>query len=253
MVRSAVGLAVVLLAPAAARAGLYYSGERFAEPPSRWAGFLLDHRLLRDAAVERPAGLPPSPLRAEYQAAAAKLERAAKAKPPTADEAADLGALYVRLGQSEQAVNILRPASRSHPDHFRLAANLGTAWQLAGDLDAAAAALDEAVRLAPENLKRFEEYHLNLVRLRLKEGKGGRTPDAPDNLFGPKLPDDAAAVVQHLALALPGDGRVLWLVAEVADQLGDPRTAAAVLDGCATAYKMTGANLLARRRAARAA
>jgi tetratricopeptide (TPR) repeat protein len=253
MVRSGLGVAVVLLAPAAARAGLYYSGETVAELPSRWAGFLLDHRNLRDAAVDRPAGLPPSPLRAEYRAAAAKLERAAKARPLTADEAADLGALLVRLGQPGQAVSVLRPAARAHPDHFRLAANLGTAWQLAGDLDAAAAARDEAARLAPEGLKRYEEYHRKLVVLRLAEGKAARVPDAPDALFGPKLPDDAAAVVQHLALALPQDGRVLWLVAEAADALGDPRTAAAILDGCATAYRMTGPNLLARRRAARAA
>lgn len=253
MVRSAVGLAVLLLvAPAAARAGLYYSGETFADGPSRWAGFLLDHRLLRDAAVEKPAGLPPSPLRAEYQAAAAKLEQLAKTRPLTADEVADLGALYLRLGQPEKAVGVLRPAARAHPDHFRLAANLGTAWQQAGDLSAAADALDEAVRLAPGKLKPFEEYHRKLVGLRLKEGKTARVPDAPDALFGDKLPDDAPAVVQHLALALPADGRLLWRVAEVADKFGDPRTAAAVLDGCATAYNMTGPSLLARRHALRA-
>ena len=245
-------LAVLLLAPAASRAGVYYSGEPFAELPSRWAGFLLDHRLLRDAAVERPVGLPPSHLRAEYRSAAAKLEAAAKARPLAADEAADLGALHIRLGEPEKAVAVLRPAARAHPDHFRLAANLGTAWQLAGDLPAAAAALDEAVRLAPDRLKPVEEYHRKLVQLRLTE-KGGRPPDAPDDLFGPKPPADAAAVVQQLALALPADGRVLWQVAEVADRLGDPRTAAAVLDGCATAYRMTGPNLLARRRAVRAA
>ena len=87
MVRSAVGLAALLLAPAAARAGLHYSGEKFADGPSRWAGFLLDHRLLRDAAVERPAGLPPSPLRAEYQTAAGKLGQLAKTRPLSADEA----------------------------------------------------------------------------------------------------------------------------------------------------------------------
>lgn len=252
MTRAVFALAAVAVAAPAARAGLYYSGETFADPPSRWAGFLLDHRLLRDAAVERPVGLPPSPLRAEYQSAAAKLEQVAKSRPPTADEAADLGALLIRLGSPEKAVNVLRPAARAHPDHFRLAANLGTAWHAAGDLDAAAAALDEAVRLAPEALKRAEEHHRKLVQLRLKE-KGGRPPDAPDALFGDPLPADAAALVQHLALALPADGRLLWQVAEVADKLGDPRTAAAVLDGCVTTYKMTGPNLMTRRRALRTA
>ena len=64
---------VLLLRPATARAGLYYSGETFAELPSRWAGFLLDHRALRAAGVDRPGNGPASPLRDEYRAAATKL------------------------------------------------------------------------------------------------------------------------------------------------------------------------------------
>src|SRR5207253_1152805 len=69
--------------------------------------------------------------------------------PLTADEAADLGALHVRFGQPEKAVELLRRIVRKNPDHFRAVANLGTAWQLAGDLSAAAECLREAVRLAP--------------------------------------------------------------------------------------------------------
>ena len=34
---------------------------------------------------------------------------------------------------------MLVPAARKNPDHFRLAANLGTAFQLSGDLDRAKA------------------------------------------------------------------------------------------------------------------
>ena len=71
-------------------------------------------------------------------------------------------------------------------------------------------------------LKPFEEYHLKLVRLRLKER--GRA-DVLDDLFGvkyagepgemaeverKKLPDNAVAVVEQLALWLPADGRLLW-------------------------------------------
>src|SRR2546423_1688981 len=82
----------------------------------------------------------------------------------------------------------------------------------------AAEYLTEAVRLAPEKAKPFEEYHLKLVRLRLKEGKAARDPAAVDDLFGvkydggpgqtaeaerKKLPDDAVAVVEQLALWLP--------------------------------------------------
>ena len=90
-VRALAALAL-LACPAGARAGLYYSGEQFAELPSRPSGFLTDHRALRAAGYERADGLP-SPLRDDYLAAAARLEKLAKARALTADETADLGAV----------------------------------------------------------------------------------------------------------------------------------------------------------------
>jgi tetratricopeptide (TPR) repeat protein len=135
-------LLFLLLLPAIADAGLYYSGETIADLPSRWPGFLLDHRALLLIAQPKPA----SPLRLRYESEAARLARKGSL---SADEAADLGALYLRLGEASKAVAVLRPAQRANPLHFRLAANLGTAWQQAGDLTQAAAALEQAVRLAP--------------------------------------------------------------------------------------------------------
>src|SRR5262245_12952504 len=173
---------VLLLAPTAARAGLYYSGEQYAELPSRLRGFLIDHRALRAAGYERPGDVSVTPLRDDYLLAAQNLAKLAKTRALTPDEAADLGAVYVRLGKHDQALAVLIPAARKTPDHFCLAANLGTAFQMTGDLDRAAEYLAEAVRLAPEKLRPFEQYHLKLLRLRLKEGK--KAPTAVDDLFG---------------------------------------------------------------------
>src|SRR5207244_12411947 len=94
--------------------------------------------------------------------------------------------------------------------------------------------LQDAVRLAPPRWKPFEEAQLKLVRLRQKEPKNTL---AIDDLFGipigpearKKLPADDVAVVQQLAVWLPGDGRLLWLLAELADAHGDVRTAAALM------------------------
>lgn len=263
---------VALSCPAAARAGLYYSGEQFAELPSRPSGFLTDHRALRAAGYARPDGLP-SPLRNDYLAAAARLEKLAKARALTADETADLGAVYVRLGQADEALNLLAPAVRTFPEHFRIAANLGTAFQLTGDLGRAATQLEEAVRLAPAKLKPFEQAHLKLVRLRAKEGKAANKPTAVDDLFGvkyvgasgeaeagaladaekKKLPADALATVQQLALWLPADARLLWQFGEVCNALGDVRSAAAALDGCVTEFALGAPDLRARRPLYRAA
>src|SRR6516225_2383532 len=110
----AVILAFVALVPAG-RAGLYYSGEPIAELPSQWRGFLLDQRLLRNIAVKTTGGGRPAPARARYQEAARQLEQARQSRRLSADELADLGALYVRLGEVTQAVDLLRNAQRSHP------------------------------------------------------------------------------------------------------------------------------------------
>jgi len=145
---------------------------------------------------------------------------------------------------------------RAHPDHFRLASNLGTAWQVQGDLAEAARALQDAVRLAPPRWKPVEEAQLRLVRLRQREPKNTL---AVDDLFGvsfvgptgkpepgkidpaarKKLPADDVAVVQQLGIWLPNDGRLLWLLAELANAHGDVRTAAAIMDGVVTESAIT--------------
>jgi hypothetical protein len=241
-----------------------------AELPSQWRGFLLDYRMLRLVAVKPAGTTTPLPIRVRYEQEAAKLSKAAKDRPLTADEAADLGALYVRLGEVGKALEVLRPAQREHPTHFRLAANLGTAWQLSGDLAQAAATLQLAVRLAPGKWLRAEELHRKLVRQRLREPAGVL---ALDDLFGiryigpsgkfeagrlvdaerKRLPSDAVALVQQLALWLPADGRLLWQLAELAGAHGDVNTAAAMLEGCVTEFGLRHPDLIAHRQAFRTA
>jgi tetratricopeptide (TPR) repeat protein len=263
--------ALVLLGLSApVRAGLYCSEEAFADLPSQWRGFLLDQRALRLLAVKPMGTTPASPLRTRYEKAVEKLTKRSAERPLTADEAADLGALHVRLGDIGRALDVLRPAQRANPSHFRLAANLGTAWQLSGDLEQAATTLQQAVRLAPGKLLRAEELHLHLVRLRKNEPRG---TVGLDDLFdirfvGPsgkyeagklaeeqrkKLPSDAAASLQQLALWLPMDARLLWQVGEMAGAHGDVGTAAATLDGCVIDFNLRAPELLDHRRLCRAA
>src|SRR5437899_1753850 len=157
---------VCLLAAAPGRAGLYYSGELMADLPSQWRGFLLDQRAVRNIAVK--AGAAMSPLRVRYQQAAAKLEKARRERKLTADELADLGALYVRLGEAAKAVDVLRSAQRDFPNHFRIAANLGTAWQAQGNLEQAAASFRLAIRLPPGNQQKAEEPQPRLIQQRAR-------------------------------------------------------------------------------------
>ncbi|HEY7309533.1 MAG TPA: DUF3299 domain-containing protein [Gemmataceae bacterium] len=265
------GIAVVvgLLACSPLRAGLYYSGERFAELPSQWRGFLLDQRGLRTIAV-KPSAAPAGPIRKHYEEESAKLAKLATGRKLTADESADLGALYVRLGNPARAVEVLRAVQRENPKHFHLIANLGTAWQMQGDLTQAAACLEQAVRLAPAKLRPVEQLHLKLVRGRASEP---RDAQGLDDLFGiryvgpsgefeagrlaetqrKRLPADVMALMQQLALWLPADGRLLWQLAELAGANGDVATAAAIMDGCVTEFGLRSDDLRRHRRAYRVA
>jgi tetratricopeptide (TPR) repeat protein len=252
-------------AAAVAQAGLYYSGERIAALPSQWRGFLLDQRALRGIAITPKKGQQPAPLRAQYLEDAKRLENLGRSRRLQAEEVADLGALYIRLGEHAKAVDILRRAQQQYPGHFHIVANLGSAWQALGDLRQAAGALREAVRLAPGNLEKAERLHLRLVEGR--ENKPASTQEL-DDLFGvrfegengtytagqlsakqaAKLPADAAAFVQQLALWLPADGRLLWQLAELANASGDVRMAAAMMDGCVTEFGMHDSSLRLHRR-----
>lgn len=254
-------------------AGLHYSGETWAELPSRWPGYLLDQRLLRQVAVRPTKETPAGATRIQYQAEVTRWTKLAALRELNADEAADLGALLVRLGEVPRALEVLRPAQRKHPLHFRLAANLGTAWQLNGDLVQAILALEQAVRLAPGRYQKAEELHLRLVRLRAKHirEKSGEQP--LDDLFGVRyvgptgkyepgklalaqrkqLPNHALASVQMLGLWLPDDARILWQLAELAGAYGDVRTSAAILDGVVTEFGLRHPDLRERRTQARSA
>ena len=268
--RLTAAVVVCLLGVAPVQAGFYYSGESFAELPSQWRGFLLDQRSLRTIAV-RPTGIAaPGPIRKHYEAEVDRLSKLARQRKLTAEEAADLGAVLVRLGESARAIEILRRAQSDHPKHFHLAANLGTAWQMQGDLAQAAATLEQAVRLAPESQRRAEQLHLKLVRLRNQRTADGQALDdlfgvqyvGPSGRFEPgrlaeaqrkRLSPDAIALVQQLALWLPADGLLLWQLAELAGANGDFATAAAILDGCVTEFGLRAADLQKHRRAFRAA
>ena len=248
-------------------AGLYYSGEAFADLPAQWRGFFLDQRTLRNIAVKPTPLNPESPARARYLEEAAKLEKTTKERSLTTDEVADLGALYLRLGETGKAIAVLRPAQRSFPNHFGLAANLGTAWQMHGDLPQALLCLEQAVRLAPGKLLPFEEYHLKLVRLRLRKNhelddlfgvrfvneKGTYEPGTLAASEKKKLPAKAVAVVQQLALWLPSDAYLLWQLAELAGAHGDVRNAAAMMDGCVIQFGLNHPDLRRHRQMTRAA
>jgi hypothetical protein len=266
MFRSAATALLFLVGVSVSDAGLYYSGEKYASLPAQWRGFLMDHRLLRNVGLKPKIESEESPLRARYRQEMEALKKRGLKHPLGADDVADLGALYIRLGDIDRAIEVLQAAQRNHPNHFALAANLGTAWQRFGDLRQSAAALEQAIKLAPGKLQPFEEAHLKLVRARQRS-----KPGELDDLFGvryvndkgayeagklseaekKKLPAKAVAIAQQLALWLPSDGPLLWQLAELANAHGDFKNGAAMMEGCVVAFGMSDATLRKHRQVLR--
>ena len=98
-----------------------------------------------------------------------------------------------------------------------MAANLGTAWQMAGDLKQAASRCRRLFAWLPEASKRAEELHLKLVRLRLQK-KGLAEIE---ELFGVNWLSDKGEYVpgklrtpaQETARRRGGPGSAAWPVA----------------------------------------
>src|SRR5262245_50342662 len=121
----AIAACVVLITVSACRAGLYYSGESYSTLPAQWRGFLMDQRLLRNISIKPKLEADISPIRLRYLDEARKLRERGAKDSLNADVIADLGALYIRLGEIDKAIEVLRPGQRKFPNHFAINANFG--------------------------------------------------------------------------------------------------------------------------------
>jgi tetratricopeptide (TPR) repeat protein len=275
--RSSVALTALLLAGllvAAARAGLYNS----AEPP-----FPLNPGVEKflDKLKDLRSYAPPdgrtmfveSDLRKDYLKKVEALREKQKATGRlSAEEAANLGAYLMRLRMTrvggidlQEAQDVLQAAAENYPRDFHVQANLATLHQLMGNLDLAERALERARELAPDqDSRRLEGYQLLLVRQRAGE-RPGREPSL-DRLFPIRfvgesgqweigkiaaaeaakisggLPE-AKRVVEQLLVWFPTDGRLHWLLGEIANAEGDVRGAFAAMHWAVNDARLSSADL----------
>lgn len=282
-----------LLTVRPAGAGLYNTDERPQGPgvtaegvePIPFTYFRQD--ILQDllqVAVEQPV----SPLRAQALKRTAELQAKEKARTLTPEERVNRAAYLIRLRKSDEAVTLLMPVAAQERRNFMLFANLALAYQQTGQLVRAreyqTMVLDVWPRewpgLAVEQmrwLRRAEEFHLKLLRLRSREAAAqqGRSkpPETVDDLFGvrfvgengeyvagqldaaekAKLPPDAIAIVQQLLVWLPEDTRLYWLYGELLNAQGDISAAAQVFEDCVWSRRFDATALREHRQIVQAA
>jgi hypothetical protein len=195
---------VSLLAPDRAAAGLYSTAEPPRGPqrtaqgvkPLGFSAFRDDLTTYLTIAVETQV----TPSRKHYLEKSAELERKERAGSLTTEERVNLSEYLIRLGRYDRAIQLLTPVARTERRNFMVFANLGTAHQLAGQLDRALSYLEQVRDVWPSEwpglstdqlswYREAEKYHLKLVRLRYRESlrqPAGRSrpPESVDDLFG---------------------------------------------------------------------
>lgn len=238
------------------------------------------------AQMEIPDTIRNTERRKRYVQRAEELRKKVEADPDNVTDRVSLSAYLIRLGQADQAVQVLEGLARGvGRNNFMVAANLATAYQLLGDLQRADDYLQQALRqgiwpnewpgLSKEQLawyKEAEEFQLKLIRLRRKElaAQGGKVEPfkTVDDLFGikfigedgkyeagtiaaeekEKLPRNALVIVEQLILWLPGDPRLYWLLGELLNAQGEIDNAMKVLDQCSDGRKINATELRQHRR-----
>lgn len=135
-------------------------------------------------------------------------------KNPTFEHRSDLAVGLVHLGRPKEAIDLLQALEREHPGRYQTAANLGTAFELAGDNGEALKWIREGIRRNPEAHDGTEWLHAVILEAKLRRRVQGSPEQSILHLdFGPgplparpaRLPvgnDGKPVSVPELGLAL---------------------------------------------------
>jgi hypothetical protein len=183
----------------------------------------------------------------------------------------DYAANLIRQGKTKRAIEILESIEKSRPGEYRVAANLGTAYELSGDVDRAFRWISEGLNRYPDVHLQTEWLHLRILEVKHELAKDPtwlKTHSVLDFDFGtgavPILPPawgkkGQEAVLsalryqlhERLAFVSPPDPIVGELLGVYADYtaLTSPAEYALPLYDLALSFKPTHADLLEKRRA----
>jgi len=99
-----------------------------------------------------------------------------QARPPSKEDEAFAneelqGVRHVLNGRYQQALAIFQAIEKDHPEHYNTAANLGTIYELLGDLEQASKWIAEGIRRNPRSHDGTEWLHVAILdaRIKLKE------------------------------------------------------------------------------------
>lgn len=146
-----------------------------------------------------------------------ELEQSLDANPDDHANRSDLAAVLIRLGKPASAIVILETVESRHPGEYIVASNLGTAYEMTGDVETALEWIEEGLRRNANAHYGTEWVHLAVLRAKQRIADDPRWLAANSILgldFGSEpapLAPDAAALT---SIGAPGD------LESIADDLG---------------------------------
>jgi tetratricopeptide (TPR) repeat protein len=261
-------LAALFGAAPPAYAGLYNEGSGLGSRPDVLPTLTYDHLFFAELrAAPTPIDVRGS-RREIYLRQQQALEKRRRDGGLSPIERADLGACYLRLGKTQQALRVLTAGDRQH---FLVQANLATAYFVDGQLELALRHQRQLLETAWPQVwagwsfghlswyRRVEFYFLRLIQSRLEEAnrtaRGGFGPRAlPIDAIFPglrlpardryvagggdvqvadHLPPSSIEILLQLLFWLPGDYRLYWQVGEIYNASGQVDVAAAIFEDIA--------------------
>jgi tetratricopeptide (TPR) repeat protein len=85
----------------------------------------------------------------------------------------DYAVLLLKAGKTKSAIDILEQLSEKYPDEYQIAANLGTAYELDGNVEKALKFIKRGIELNPDAHNGSEWVHVNLLETKLKLEQDG--------------------------------------------------------------------------------
>jgi tetratricopeptide (TPR) repeat protein len=119
------------------------------------------------------ASKPQQDPRGSYDELIAAFERPADT-PKTFVERSDYAAALIYSGQAQKAVDVLLQIEKDFPGHYATASNLGTAYELAGDVDKALHWIKRGVAMNADSHDGTEWLHIAILETKQKLQKDPR-------------------------------------------------------------------------------
>lgn len=81
----------------------------------------------------------------------------------------NIAVVLMKLGKAKEALALLKPLIARHPKEYQLNANIGTAYELTGDLENALKYIKKGYQIFPDAHHKSEWIHVKIIEAKIKE------------------------------------------------------------------------------------